>query len=61
MYNPSYPGGRDQEGQSSKPVWASNSQDLISKKKNKNNPSQKRGSGGLSSSLQKISKIKKKF
>jgi hypothetical protein len=34
-YNPSYPGGKDQEDQKDhglKPDWASNSQDPISKK-----------------------------
>jgi hypothetical protein len=34
--NPSYSGGRDQKDCGSKPAWANNSQDLISK-----NPSQK--------------------
>jgi hypothetical protein len=31
--NPTYSGGRDQEDRSSKPTWASSSQDPISKKK----------------------------
>jgi hypothetical protein len=39
-YNLSYLGGRDQEDRSSKPAWASSSQDPISKKK-----SQKRAGG----------------
>jgi hypothetical protein len=39
--NPTYSGGRDQEDRSSKPTWASSSQDPISKKKK----SQKRTCG----------------
>jgi hypothetical protein len=31
-YNPSYSGGRDQEDHGSKPAWANNWQDPISKK-----------------------------
>jgi hypothetical protein len=36
-YNPSYPGGRDQEDGGLKPAWANSLQDLISK-----TPSQKK-------------------
>jgi hypothetical protein len=32
--NPSYSGGRDHEGRGSKPLWANNSRDAISKKPN---------------------------
>jgi hypothetical protein len=31
-YNPTYSGGRDQKDQGSKPAWANNLQDTISKK-----------------------------
>jgi hypothetical protein len=41
-YCPSYSGGRDQEDHSSKPVWANNSQDPISK-----NPITKNWAGGV--------------
>jgi hypothetical protein len=37
IYNPGYSGGREQEDHSSKPAWATSSEDLPQKK-----PSQKR-------------------
>jgi hypothetical protein len=42
-YNPSYSGGRDQEGSSLKPTRVNSSQDPFSKKKK--NPSLKRSGG----------------
>jgi hypothetical protein len=48
--NPSYLGGRDQEDQGSKPVWANSSQDPILKKPNR----KKKGGGGKGGESQGI-------